>query len=129
MDIVDQAEKVMKELKKDERNMVTTSQIRKFLTAVNILNEKVNVYRIKNPKSDKLLSELALEIKFLKVKLAYQIGRAPERRGQNSVQTFVEKAELISKIDEIGDSIPKYEEFAHYIEALVAYHKFYGGKD
>lgn len=32
-------------------------------------------------------------------------------------------------VDEIGSSIDQYEKFAHYIEALVAYHKYYGGKD
>ncbi len=33
------------------------------------------------------------------------------------------------RIDAIGDDIRKYEDFASYMEALVAFHKFYGGKD
>ena len=32
-------------------------------------------------------------------------------------------------IDGIGDSVEKYQKFASYVEALVAFHKFYGGKD
>lgn len=39
------------------------------------------------------------------------------------------KAKLNEAIDEIGNDIKKYKDFAKYIEALVAYHKFYGGKD
>jgi len=73
---------------------------------------------------DLVLSEqLAAEIKYLKVKIAYQAGR------ERAVRDFVQKAELTKKIDEIGTDLSKYKEFAKYIEALVAYHKFYGGKD
>ena len=35
----------------------------------------------------------------------------------------------MQKIDSIGDSVEKYEQFARYVEALVAFHKFYGGRD
>ena len=45
------------------------------------------------------------------------------------MKRFVSRAKLIERIDAIGTSIPKYQEFARYIEALVAYHKFYGGRD
>ena len=36
---------------------------------------------------------------------------------------------LMEWIDGIGDSVEKYQKFASYVEALVAFHKFYGGKD
>ena len=109
--------------------MVTTSQIRKFLTAVNTVTEKVNMYKLENEKTkDSLPIELQAQIKYLKVKLAYQIGRN-NNRGKNPVKDFAEKAKLMEWIDEIKDSVKAYENFAHYVEALVAYHKFYGGKD
>ena len=41
----------------------------------------------------------------------------------------MEQSKMKHHIEEIGTSISKYEEFAHYVEALVAYHKFYGGND
>lgn len=139
-DIVKQAEAVMYDLLKPElrdgvpvpRNFrdrgpkaVTTSQIRKFLTAVNTVTNKVNIYKVKENKTE-LSDELAAEVKYLKIKVVYQAGR--DNQG-DLVSTFIQKAKLISWIDGIGHSIAKYEEFAKYIEALVAYHKFYGGKD
>ena len=41
----------------------------------------------------------------------------------------METARLKERIDAIGTDLRAYEDFAHYVEALVAYHKFYGGED
>lgn len=126
MNYVDQAQKVMETLSQSG-NMVTTSQIRKFLTAVNMVSGKVDQYR-SGEKVVKLSPELQMQVKFLKVKLAYQIGRADSRRG-NPVKDFSDASVLMKWIDGIGDSMEKYEQFARYVEALVAFHKFYGGRD
>ena len=66
--------------------------------------------------------ELAAQVKYLKVKLAYQ-GRV------DSVKKFAKKAELARRIDAIGCDRRKYQDFAHFVEALVAYHRFYGGQE
>lgn len=109
--------------------LVTTSQIRKFLTAVNTVTEKVNAYKLeKTDDYDTLPVELQAQIKYLKVKLAYQIGRNRSKWG-NPVEDFEKEAGLMSLIDGVKSSTKEYEKFAHYIEALVAFHKFYGGKD
>lgn len=109
--------------------LVTTSQIRKFLTAVNTVTEKVNAYKLeKTDDYDTLPVELQAQIKYLKVKLAYQIVRNRSKWG-NPVEDFEKEAGLMSLIDGIKSSTKEYEKFAHYIEALVAFHKFYGGKD
>ena len=42
---------------------------------------------------------------------------------------FVEEADILKCIDEIGNSKSRYLLFNRYMEALIAYHKFYGGKD
>ena len=128
-DKVDLAEKVMKDLSsaKDRRgnqSMVTTSQIRRFLTAVNTVTGKVEQYQNETGKADKLTPELAAQVKFLKVKLAYQVGR-----GDLKIKSFAKEADLMAAIDSIGEDAKKYEEFARYVEALVAFHKYYGGKD
>jgi len=126
-DIVQKAEKVILSLKeKNERgynNMITTSQIRKFLTAVNAVTNRVEVFKVRCNECENLSEELINEIKFLKVKLVYQVGK------DKKLRPFVENAELLEMIDGIGSSIRKYENFARYMEALVAYHKYYGGKD
>jgi CRISPR-associated protein Csm2 len=75
--------------------------------------------------------ELQAEVKYLKVKLAYQIGRArPKRQGDvNPVEELAKEAGLMERIDNVKNDMAKYDEFARFIEALVAFHKFYGGKD
>lgn len=133
VEVADKAQKVMKELKdsadRDRKSMVTTSQIRKFLTAVNTITEKVNVFRIQNPgEAEKLPEDLQAEIKYLKIKMAYQIGRNNSKWG-NPVKDFADKADLMKEIDDIKDSVKAYQVFAKYMEALVAFHKFYGGRD
>ncbi len=129
-DKVELAESVIIELctepngKKNPEKLVTTSQIRKFLTAVNTVTGKVEQYQNENGKEKKLPPKLVTQVKFLKVKLAYQVGR-----GDQKVKDFAQKADLKKAIENIGDSVEKYEEFARYVEALVAFHKYYEGKD
>lgn len=106
---------------------LTTGQIRKVLTAINSLNNKIIVYKSQNETITDLSEELAAEVKFLKVKIAYQVGR--DRNRGMPVKTFVEKAELFKRIDAVANSISAWENFSRYVEALVAYHKFYGGRD
>ena len=127
-DIVAEAEKVIKGLLHEDKrgNKVIdlkTNQIRKVLTAVNSLTGRIDVYKAQNGQTDVLPDDLAAEVKYLKVKIVYQAGR------EKAVKKFADDAGLIRRIDGIGTSIPKYEDFARYIEALVAYHKFYGGRD
>lgn len=127
-DVVTEAEKAIEGLKyKDKNNRdridVTTSQIRKFLTAVNVVRNKVDLYKAKNKGAEALSKELTAEIKFLKVNLLYQAGRTV------AVKQFMTISKLDVIIDSIGDSLARFVKFTKYVEALVAYHKFLGGKD
>lgn len=125
-DVVTEAEKAIKELQyKDRYNKidVTTSQIRKFLTAVNVVRNKVDLYKAKNKGAEALSKELTAEIKFLKVNLLYQAGRTA------AVKQFMKVSKLDIIIDGIGDSLARFVKFTKYVEALVAYHKFLGGRD
>ncbi len=127
--VADRAQEVMNNLSDGgTQKMLSTSQIRKFLTAVNRITEEVNVDCIENPDDAKLQPSLQAEIKFLKVKLAYQIARSNSKWG-NPVKDFAVEAKLMEEIDAIKDSIQAYRTFARYIEALVAFHKYYGGRD
>lgn len=125
-DVVTEAEKAIKELQyKDRYNKidVTTSPIRKFLTAVNVVRNKVDLYKAKNKGAEALSKELTAEIKFLKVNLLYQAGRT------DAVKQFMTVSKLDIIIDGIGDSLARFVKFTKYVEALVAYHKFLGGRD
>ena len=132
--IVDKAELAIKSIRKPNKKNhdklvieLKTNQIRKILTAVNILKNKVDIYKIANPQAKKLDEELQMEIEFLRVNIAYQIGR--EKGKQNLVREFVEKADLLNMVKNINGDIKAFENFCRYIEALVAFHKFYGGQE
>lgn len=122
---VDKAEKVIKELKdnskKDRFNnpeWITTSKLRNLLAMSADIYNQVLV-------SDELLSdEICSRIDYLRVRFIYECGR-----DSKTVKPFVEKAQIIEAIKEIRNSRARYIVFSHYMEALVAYHKYYGGKD
>lgn len=132
--IVDKVELAIKSIRKPNKKNhdklvieLKTNQIRKILTAVNILKNKVDIYKIANPQAKKLDEELQMEIEFLRVNIAYQIGR--EKGKENLVREFVEKADLLNMVKNINGDIKAFENFCRYIEALVAFHKFYGGQE
>lgn len=129
-DVVDTAEKVIVSLKKDKYNKIslTTSQIRKFLTAVNVVRNKVDLYKGQNKGNKTMSEEIAAEVKFLKVTLLYQAAKASHNR-DISVKDFVEKSRIDEVVADIGTDIVKFEKLCKYVEALVAFHKFNGGKD
>ena len=123
-DIGAEAEHVILSLKDNKGNLwLKTSQIRKFLAAVNTLTNRIAVYRARNAGAREMSALLGEQVKYLKVKFAYQAGR------ERTVRELGEKAEMAKRIDRIGLDIGEYERFAQFIEALVAYHKFYGGRD
>lgn len=128
LDVTAEAEAVIQSLvykdhRDNDRLDLKTSQIRKFLAAVTSVTNQIEVWHMQHIDTDVLPDELAAQVKYLKVKLAYQAGR------EKSVKQFAEKARLSQRIDAIGCDRRKYQAFAHFVEALVAYHRFYGGQE
>ena len=98
--------------------MVTTSKIRNLLAMVSdIYNE------IMNTQEEKLSQDVVGRIKYMKIRFVYEAGREPR------VKDLVDEASLLEHLDEIGSSKKQYILFSRYMEALVAYHRYYGGKD
>lgn len=98
--------------------MVTTSKIRNLLAmSADIYNEVINC------RSEALSEEIRGRISYLKIRFIYEAGREP------SVKSFIEKACILNYIKEINGSKKKYLLFHKYMEALVAYHRYHGGKD
>lgn len=97
---------------------LTTSKIRNILTLVNeIYNEVVLL------KEDKLPDDIVDRIRHIKVRLAYEAGR------DDDVKKFVVKTALIEGIGEIEGDKTKFIRYAKYLEALVAYHRYHGGRN
>ena len=120
---VARAEKAINECRKiKNRNgkveMITTSQIR------NLLAMTADIYnQVMLSMSDTLSEDIKGRIAYLKLRFIYEMGR------DDKMKAFAQQAEILKAIDEIGNSKQKFILFNRYMEALVAYHKFYGGKD
>ena len=113
---VDEAERVMSELK--AKRGITTSKIRAIHALV------ADIYNAENLRSEaELLEESQLKLMRLRVRIIYDAGR------EQAVREFVEKAQLLEYIKGIGKSRAEMIQFAHYMEALVAYHRYYGGRE
>ena len=116
---VDRAEEVILKLKESGggRIRLTTSQIRNILTITSTIYD--NAKRKKGP----LDEEELMSVQLLRTKFVYESGR------DKNVEQFIQMADLINLIKSIGDSREKLILFCKYMEALVAYHRFEGGKD
>jgi CRISPR-associated protein Csm2 len=93
---------------------LTTTKLRGIYGSI------MNIYTKVQDKAD--FESHRADIAYLKVKMAYAAGREP------SVKTFIDKTELMNLVGDIST----YEDFllyCRYAESLVAYFKYYGGKD
>ena len=119
-----EAKKIVEKLSRDRNNNIelSTSQIRKFLAGLNGIHNRILAYQGTGEIiGDQLPPDIVDEIEYLKIKLIYQSGR------ERKVKDFMQLAELEKRIDSIGNSKKKFEEFHRFIEGIVAYHKFEGG--
>ena len=62
------------------------------------------------------------DVQYLKVRMAYESGR------ERSMKEFLEKTDLMRAVNAVKD-YPQFQLFCRYAESLVAYFKFYGGRD
>ncbi|MEW6064674.1 hypothetical protein P378_05020 [Desulforamulus profundi] len=86
-----------------------TNQIRKFLDAVKKIESECSKGNFDRD-----------SVKLLKPKLAYAAGR------QKEVKPLMQLLDpAINKVNSIDD----FKKFARFVESIVAYHKFYGGRD
>ncbi len=119
---VDKAEKAILKLKskKDKRDklipMVTTSKIRNLLAmTMDIYNELVN-------SSADIDDDLRGRINYLRVRVIYEAGR------EQKVKDFVTESEIVDILKEV-ETKKDFILFSRYMESLVAFHRFNGGKD
>ena len=98
--------------------MVTTSKIRNLLAITSdIYNEVLYL------QDDVLPPEVVSRISYLRVRFLYESGREP------GVRDLVEETKVLDILQEIQGSKKNFILFSRYMEALVAFRKYYGGKD
>jgi CRISPR type III-A-associated protein Csm2 len=121
----DKAEAVMRSLGRPSRNdparlefILTTSKIRNLLSMVNQIYNDVIL-----SDAERLEAKYSQQIIYLRVRMLYESGREP------AVSDFFKKSGLLDMVNEIKDDKSKFLLFCRYLEALVAYHRFLGGRD
>lgn len=119
---VDKAESAIKTLAKPDKRgklcLVTTSMIRNLLAMVSdIYNDVINC------RDEELSKEIVGRIGYMKLRFYYEAGRKKE------VEQLFKVAKVFDIINEIGNSRSNFILFSRYMEALVAFRKYYGGKD
>lgn len=117
---VKQAENVIADLQKFEGGQlkVTSTQLRNIHTMMTELYNMITHYS-----EETLNDDIQSHVQYIKMKIAYNAGR------NFDVKRFVERSHLMKYLDDVGDSKSRLLLVFHYSESLVAYHKFYGGKD
>lgn len=120
LDKVENTIKVLK-TKKNQRGkpvgLLTVSQIRNLLAmSADILNEVLEY------PEENLSEELLDRVSYLTVRFYYEAGR------DEKVKSFIETAKLLPFLKSIKTR-RRYIQYYQYMEALVAFHKYHGGKD
>lgn len=116
-DYVSAAEEVIKKLLA-EHNNITNSKIRRLFSLVTPIYDKE---RLRTQKDMKRENELMFMM--ARVRMAYEAGR------DKTVKNFIAKAKLMEYIKGAGGDREKFISFIHYMEALVAWHRYYGDKE
>lgn len=120
---VNQAEKIMKERMEDQTfKNLTTSKIRNILSMV---SEIYNSELCNN--QDELSTDSVNKLQHMRIRLVYEAGRDNDK--DKVIKAFIEQAKILEYVKDIGKSREKFMKFAQYMEALVAYHRYFGGKE
>lgn len=132
---VDEAERIMRSLK-NSGTTITTSKIRSLLSLVTDIYNKENTST-----EDKLQPDSVVKLDLMRVRIAYEYGRDKgERKSRNKeegsgketvypMREFITQAHLLEYLKGISTDRADLIRFAHYMEALVAFHRYLGGKE
>lgn len=125
---VDEAERVIQsmiEIRRDGQHMpLTTSKLRNLLAMAAELKTDAQ-----HSREAELSPEMQNRIQYLKIRIAYEAGRDMTSGRPGPVKKFIENASLLEYASEIKGNRKALLLFCDYMEALTAYHKYYGGRE
>ena len=117
----DVAQNVIKTLSQPNKygriNIISTSQLR------NILAMSADIYNQVVPLEKDLTDEINSRIEYLRIRCFYEAGR------ERLVKDFMKCSKIPEILREINGEKKNFILFNYYLEALVAFRKYYGGKD
>lgn len=115
-DYVKQAEDII--LKEEWFRRITTSKIRRLFSLL------IDSYNLESIYTDKTLKpETVRQLHLAQIRMLYEAGR------DKNVKAFLESTKLVHYLKGIKDDHDAFINYFHYMEALVAYHKYFGGKE
>lgn len=107
-----------KEDKSKDKSILTTTKIR------NLLGMTMDIYQtVMAGQEEKLDDETCARIEYLRVRFLYEAGR------EESVRRLAKEACILDILKSIHRSRSAFLKFSRYMEALVAFHRYYGGAD
>lgn len=118
--LVNEADRLGKFLAKEARPALSSSQIRMVYGTV----KKVSLSWTSQSSPQDAKSSYR-QILLLKPKLAYQEGRVSKAQS-DAIRTM--RSVLDQSIDLIQSDAKRFKRFAEFFEAILAYHKAYGGR-
>jgi CRISPR-associated protein, csm2 family len=134
---LDNAEKVIQKIVQNPKDMITTSQIR------NILSNVSDIYNVvqRMHRTGDLAQEVRSKIRELIMHCYYSAGREKNvktfflrsslfmnLKGILEISTVEGKKEMPLEVQNLGEK-GRFLLVHKYLESLVAFHRFYGGKD
>jgi len=115
-DYMTEAGEAMEEIRKEsQKNQITPTKLRNLYSLAMCIYDK----ELRRSESQ-LLPEDQTKLTLMEMRVLYECGR------DNAVKLFVDQTQLLSYLKGIKNSRQAYLNFAHYMEALVAYHRFLG---
>lgn len=112
-DYIDKAAEIMSTC----HNYISSTKLRSILSMVSA------IYNAERDGKD-MLSETSLNsLKMLRIRILYEYGR-----NNDDFKKFIRQSHILDYLLSVGNDRRKFIEYAHYLEAIVAYHRFYGGK-
>ncbi len=113
---VDEAENVIKNLERDRRDegkiLLTTNKIRNLLSLI------TELYNMIDKREKELDADTQSHVQYIRMKITYEAGR------DKYVKELCEKSGLLDHLKNVGKDTEKLLLVCHYMEALVAYHKY-----
>lgn len=112
-DYVIKAEEIMREC----HRYITSSKLRNILSMVS------DIYNSERIGEDELSEASQNALRMLQIRIVYEYGRNDDK-----FKSFIRETHILDHLLSVGSSRRKFIDYAHYLEAIVAYHKFYGDK-
>ena len=104
---------------------ITTSQIRNIFGTVRMIEQDVKMLTDK----ESLPIQVQRSLQMLRPKLAYQYGRVQGRDDDAKKVAMGALTKILSDaISLVGSSVPNFRNFMDFFEAILAYHRRFGGR-